>query len=178
MGKIEIYSSKKKSISLFVVSLLFVVCGIYIFMYAEDFTGFTVKNIVFIKTIAVLAVVFFGLGLYVSARQLFSDQLLVVIDRKGINANPKKSLTEFIPWQHIKGFSELKLHNQNFIIIDVDNPDYWIQREENKIQKKMMEFNASNCGSPFSLSANSMKMSNTELLQTLNENFNKYKNNA
>ena len=178
MGKIEIYSSKKKSLLLLIASLIFVVGGIYMFMTVEYSTGFRAKFPLFYKAIGIANVLFFGLGIYVSIRQLLTNQLILIIDKKGVNVNPKKSLTEFIEWKNINGFSELKIQSQKFVIIDVDNSQYWIEKEDNVIREKLMKFNVNNYGSPFNLSANSMQMNYTELMKTLNENLNKYKHNA
>jgi hypothetical protein len=178
MDKIEIYSSKRKSFLLLIGSLLFVIGGIYMFMNAENFTGFRARSPLFIKGIGIASVLFFGLGIYVSIKQLLANQLILIISRNGVNVNPKKSLTEYIEWKNINGFSELKIQRQKFVIIDVDNSDYWIEKEENGIRKKLMKFNVNNYGSPFNLSANSMQMNYAELMKTLNESLNKHKYNA
>jgi hypothetical protein len=178
MEKIEIYSSKKKSFLLFIGSLIFVVGGIYMFISAENFTGYRARSPLFIKGIGIASVLFFGLGIYVSIKQLLENQLILIIDIKGVNVNPKKSLTEFIEWKNINGFSEFKIQNQKFVIINVNNSEYWIEKEENRVRKKLMKFNMNNYGSPFNLSANSMQMNYAELMKTLNENLNKYKYNA
>ncbi|MGY3052796.1 hypothetical protein ACVWYG_000992 [Pedobacter sp. UYEF25] len=175
MEKIEIYSSKGKSFLLLVGSLLFVVGGIYMFINAENFAGYAARSPLFIKTIGSASILFFGLGIYVSIRQLLANQLLVIVDKIGLNVNPRKSLTECIEWKNINGFSELKIQSQKFVIVDVDNSDYWIEKEENRIRKKLMKFNVDKCGSPFNLSANSMQINYAELMKILNENLSKYK---
>ncbi|WP_320815580.1 STM3941 family protein [Flavobacterium sp.] len=175
MEKIEIYSSKKKSLLLLIASLIFVVGGIYMFMNAENFTGYRARNPLFTKGIGIACVLFFGLGIYVSIRQLIQNQLILIIDKIGLNVNPKKSLSARIEWKNINGFSEIKIQSAKIIIIDVNNSDYWIEKEENGFRKKMMKFNVNNYGSPFNLSANSMQMNYSELMKTLNENLDKYK---
>ncbi|MCD0476001.1 hypothetical protein LPB87_16510 [Flavobacterium sp. EDS] len=175
MERIEIYSSKKKSFLLLIGSLLFVVGGIYMFMNAENFTDYKLSNPLLIRSIGIASVLFFGLGIYVSIKRLLANQLMLIINRNGVNVNPEKSLTEYIKWKNINGFSEFKTQNQKFVIIDVNNSDYWIKKEESTIRKKLIKFNANNYGSPFILSANSMQMSHIELTKTLNENLNKYK---
>ena len=178
MEKTEIYSSKKKSFLLLVGSLIFVVGGIYMFMNAENFTGYRARNPLFTKGIGIASVLFFGLGIYVSIRQLIQNQLILVIDKIGININPKKSPSEKIEWKNIKGFSEIKIQSTKIVIIEVNNSNYWIEKEENVIRKKLMKFNVNNYGSPFNLSANSMQSNYVELMKVLNENLNKYKYNA
>ena len=178
MDTIEIYSSRKKSFLLLIGSLLFVVGGIYMFINTENMTSFRFRNPLFIKIAGIASVLFFSLGIYVAIKQLISNQLILIIDRKGVNVNPKKEPTESIEWKNINGFSELKIQSQKFVIIDVNNSEYWIEKEENSIRKKLMKFNVNNYGSPFNLSANSMQMSYAELMKTLNENLSKYKYNA
>lgn len=175
MEKIEIYSCKKKSLLLLIASLIFVIGGIFMYVNAENIAGYRARSPIFIKTIGITSALFFGLGIYVSIRQLLANQLILIIGKKGVNVNPKKTQTEFIEWKNINGFSELKIQSQNFVIIDVNNSEYWIEKEENGIRKKLMKFNLNNYGSPFNLSANSMQMNYAELIKTLNENLNKYK---
>lgn len=161
-----------------IVSLLFVVGGIYMFMNAENFTDYRARSPFFTKTVGIISVLFFGLGVYMSIKQFLTNQLILIIDKKGINVNPKKSQTEFIEWKNINGFSEFKIQSQKFVIIDVNNSNYWIEREENRIRKKLMKYNMDNYGSPFNLSANTMQINYAELMKILNENLNKYKNDA
>ncbi len=147
-------------------------------MNAGDFAGYKARNPLFVEATGIVSILFFGLGIYVAIRQILANQLILIIDKKGVNINPKKSLTEFIEWRNINGFSELKIQSQKFVIIDVDNANYWIEKEENGVRKKLMKFNVNNYGSPFNLSANSMQMTYAELLKILNENLNKYKYNT
>ena len=166
MDKIEIYSSKKKLFLLLIASLLFVVVGIFMLLYFENIK----------KIIGLISILFFGLGIYFSIRGLVKNQLILVIDAIGINVNPKKSLSEKIEWKNIIGFSEIRIQGAKIVIIKVNNPNYWIEKEENQIRKKIMSFNTDNYGSPFNISANAMQISHLELIQILNDNFKKYKN--
>ncbi|MEN2413752.1 STM3941 family protein [Flavobacterium mesophilum] len=175
MEKVEIYTSKKKSFLLLLACLVFVIVGFYMFMNAENFIGSRSRSPLFTKGIGIVSVLFFGLGIYVSIRQLIRNQLVLIIDKTGINVNPKKSLSERIEWKNIKGFSEIKIQRTKIVIINVNNSDYWIKKEENLIRKKLMKFNVNYYGSPFNLSANSMQVSYTELMKILNENLDKYK---
>jgi len=177
MERIEIYSSKKKSILLLIGSLFFVVMGIYMFINAETFTSYKARSLIFVKGLGIVSVLFFGLGIFVSINQLIKNQLILIIDKKGLNVTPNKSLDDRIEWKYIAGFSELKIHNQKFIIIDVINADFWIEKEDNGIRKKIMKLNVNNYGSPFNLSTNSMQINHTELVKILNEYLNKYKPN-
>ncbi|QOG04879.1 hypothetical protein IHE43_04505 [Flavobacterium sp. MDT1-60] len=155
-------------------SLLFVIGGIWMFMDAENLASHR-RSPIFLKGIGIISVLFFGIGIYVSIKQLTQDQLLLVIDGKGINVNPRKPTSKSINWENIDGFSELKIQSQKLVIVQVNNSDYWIENENNQIRKKLMKFNFNNYGSPFNLSANSMQINYVELMRVLNDNLNKYK---
>jgi hypothetical protein len=175
MTRIEIYSSKRKSFLLLVGSLLFVVCGIYIFMVADDPHKYRSTNPLFERGIGVLCVVFFGLGIYLSIRHLIKNRLILVIDEVGLNVNPNRAPGERIEWKNIEGFSEIKIHSTKIVIIEVNNSHYWIEKETNKLKKMVMKFNSSNYGSPFNLSANSMQINHSNLLKLLKENLSQFK---
>jgi len=53
----------------------------------------------------------------------------LIIDSAGLNINPKKSLTEFIPWEEIFGFEEIKIYSTKIIMIKVMNPNSWLEKE-------------------------------------------------
>lgn len=178
MGKIEIYSSKKKSFFLLIVSLLFVIGEIWMFMNAENLNSFRLKSPILIKAIGIISVLFFSLSLYISIRQLVKNKLLLIVDGNGIIINPKKNSFELINWKNIEGFSEIKIQSQKILLIDVNNPDFWIQKETNLIRKKMIQYNFKQYGSPFCLSAVSMQINHAELMKVLNENLEKYKKQA
>jgi len=175
MENIEIYSSKKKSFLLLIASLIFVIGGIYMFIDAEYPTPYRSRSPIFIKGIGILSVLFFGLGIYVSIRQLISDQLILIIDKFGLNVNPKGPIIETIEWKNIEGFSEIKIQSTKIVIININNSNYWIDKEGKKIKKMLLKFNVKNYGSPFNLSANSMQISHQDLMKILNENLKKFK---
>jgi len=173
MEKIEIYTSKKKSFLLLIGSLLFVLGGIYMSLHPENFHS---RNPIFVRGVGIVSVLFFGLGIYVSLKQLIKNQLILVIDKIGINVNPKKS--ESIEWKNINGFSEIQIQSTRIVIVNIDNSDFWIEKEKSMIRKKLMKYNVNNYGSPFNFAANSMQINHDDLLKILNANLSKYKYNA
>lgn len=174
MNRIEFYSNKKKAFLLFIGSLIFVILGIYLFINAENMTGYRARNPLFIKIAGIASILFFGLGIYVSIKQLLKNKLMLIIDEKGINVNPKKD--EYIKWNDIEGFAELKINSAKIIIIQINNPEEYIAKEVNKLRKKLMKYNLENYGSPFNISVATMNTNYNQLFKILNENLikNKY----
>lgn len=157
-------------------SIIFVVLGIWLFMNADNFTGWKARNPIFIKGIGVISILFFGFGIFVGIKRLIKSELALIVDSRGLNVNPKKSLSEYIEWKDILGFREIKIQSARIIIIGVKNPDHWIETETNLIRRKLMQFNLNNYDSPFNIAVAGLDISYKELNDKLNSYFEKYKN--
>lgn len=175
MERIEIYTSKKKSILMLLGSLIFVGLGIWMFINADNFTGWRGRNQIFIQGIGVSSVLFFGFGIFVGIKRIIKSEIALIIDPKGLNVNPRKFLNEFIEWKDIQGFKEIKIRSQRILIIKVSNPNYWIEKETSTIRKKIMQFNLNINHSPFNIAAAALDISYKELNDKLNSYFEKYK---
>lgn len=137
-------------------------------------SAYRVQSPAFIKGVGIASILFFGLGIYVSIRQLIKNHLVLIVDENGLYLNPNKSSSVQIAWNDIQGFSEIKIHSTKLVIIEVYNSEYWVEKEQNKMRKQLMKFNVNNYGSPFSLSAQFMQINHAELMKILTENLDKY----
>lgn len=176
MDRIEIYTSKKKSILLLIGSIVFVALGVWLLLEADNLTGWRAKNPIFASGIGIASILFFGLGIFVGIKRLIKSEIALIIDPIGLNVNPKKSVTEFIKWDKILGFEEIKIQSTRILIIGVKDPEYWLEKESSAIRKKMMQFNINNYNSPFNIAASGLDISSNELNEKLNSYFEKYKN--
>ena len=70
MEKVEIYSSKKKSIMLLIGSIAFVVLGFWLLLEADNLTGSRASNSIFTRGIAIVSIIFFGLGIFSGIKRL------------------------------------------------------------------------------------------------------------
>ena len=176
MERIEIYTSRKKSILILIGSIIFVVGGILFVVNPERFVTLIFRNPDIIRIVGIASIIFFGLGIFVGIKRLIKSEIALIIDKKGLNVNPKKSSTEFIEWKNILGFKDIKIQSQRILIIIVKNPEKWIEKETNTIRKKLMRFNLNNYDSPFNIAAVGLDISYAELSEKLNKYFIKYKN--
>jgi hypothetical protein len=178
MDRIEIYTSKKKSILILLGSVVFVTLGIFSTINPERFVTILFRHPELIRLIGIASILFFGFGIFVGIKRLIKSEIALIIDAKGLNINPKKSLTEFIEWKDILGFKELKIQSQRIIIIGVKNPEHWIEKETSAIRKKLMRFNLNNYDSPFNITAAGLDISFDELNKKLKRYLKKYINEA
>lgn len=178
MERIEIYSSKKKSLLLLIGSTAFVVLGFWLLLEADNLTGWRARNPIFTCGIGIASILFFGLGVFIGIKRLIKSEIALIIDTKGLNVNPKKSLNEYINWSDINGFEEIKIKSTRIVIIGVKNPDYWLNKETSGFRRKLMQFNFNNYNSPFNISASGLDISSDKLIETLNNYYDRHKNEA
>ncbi|MBD8019161.1 STM3941 family protein [Kaistella pullorum] len=178
MERVEIYSSKKKSLLLLIGSIAFVALGFWLILEADNLTGWRARNPIFTRGIGIASILFFGLGIFVGIKRLIKSEIALIIDSNGLNVNPKKSLTEYIKWRDINGFEEIKIQSTRIVIIGVKNPEYWLDKETSGFRRKLMQFNISNYNSPFNIAASGLDISSDKLIETLNNYYDRHKNEA
>jgi hypothetical protein len=178
MERIEIYSSKKKSLLLLIGSIAFVVLDFWLLIEADNLTSWRARNPIFTRGIVIASILFFGLGVFVGIKRLIKSEIALIIDSKGLNVNPKKSLNEYINWSDINGIEEIKIQSTRIVIIGVKNPKYWLDKEISGFKRKLMQFNVSNYNSPFNIAASGLDISSDKLIETLNNYYDRHKNEA
>lgn len=175
MESIEIFSSKKKSFLLLIGSLIFVGLGIWFVLEANSLSDSLRKSPLLIRGIGVISILFFGLGIYAGIKGLIATRLILIISPKGLNVDPSKSKNDFIGWNEILGFDEINIHGTKIMIINVEKPTSWVEKEENPLRKQLMKYNIENYSSPFNISANGLNISHAQLKEKLNLYFNTYR---
>ena len=174
MERVEIYTSKRKSILLLVGAIIFVALGVWLLLETSEIAISTKRNPVIIKTVGVVAILFFGFMFFIALKMLLRSKVALIIAPEGLNLNPSKKPSQFIKWDDIIGFDEIKIQSTKILIVDVKNPQYWVENEQNLFKRKLMEFNINNYNSPFNISANILTVSSNELKETLYKYFNAY----
>jgi hypothetical protein len=171
MQKTEIYTSKKKALWLLMGSLAFVAISIWMFSHAAEMK----RNPLLIRTVSIISLLFFGFSFFIAIKQLLKTDLVLVIEPEGITVKPGQANTFHIKWDEITGFKKFKIYQTRIIIILVENPGYWLEKETNMLKKKLMQTNLRNYGSPFNLSANSLSTDHETLMSLLNTYWQAYK---
>jgi len=165
---IEIPLSKGKLILMFIGSLLFVGAGFWFIKAPETFTQTIFKpSPMLIIIVGYALVIFFGTCATFIFRKLFDKKAGLIIDREGIHDNSSGVSAGFIPWSDISNISTIEISRQKLIMIEVSNPDDYINRQTNFISKKASAINHKMYGAPISISANSLKYKFDDLYYTL-----------
>ena len=168
MDRLEIFTSKKKSILLLIVSVLFVVLGIWLLSSAEQLADARNRSALFIQIIGAASILFFGLGIIVFLLRIIKSEMALVVDAKGIHINPKKASSAIIRWSDILDFEEIKINSTPIVIVHVRDPESWVEKEKNALRRQLMKVNINQYQSPFNIAAAGLNISHSQLLESLN----------
>lgn len=121
--------------------------------------------------LSLAGIAFFGgtflLGLY-SLPQIIRDSEAVILTPQALILRQIGSRGQTaIRWTEIAGFSEQYIKSSHFIILHLRTPAPHIARERNPFRRTLMKLNTRYAGSPYSLSPNSIRCKDDELLRTL-----------
>jgi len=163
----NIYTSRKKGFLLFVGSCIFVAMGISLALFPDRFLSRYPESIVF--SIGIICTLFFSACAIASLRTLLFKKIALSINATGIVINPRKKRTTALQWSEISGFKEVNVATQKFVAVILFNPSNRLEAETNSFNKRMLNYNLKNYGSPYCFSANAYDTNHKALLSTLNE---------
>lgn len=159
IDKIEIPLNKTKLFLGIVGSLLFVILGVWLFMNASDLHRNSVRfisNPQVIKVVGVIAVLFsLAIGTF-GFKKLFDKKVGLLIDKNGITDNSNASSLGFIPWCDITGVRTEKVMSTKFLIIEVQKPNEYIEKEKSVIKRRLLASNMKMYGTPVSITSNTL----------------------
>ena len=167
MSPIVISLSKKKLIKSLVGSVIFVIIGIWMLMTQPE-TSNPVSNDSFVKNgAATICVLFFGALIFLFIGKLRDKSYGLTIDDKGFHDNSSATSVGTVLWGDIEGFMKIKVIRQEMLVVYVNNPDHYIERETKGWVKKTRKHNFSQYGSPIIISAHALNCSLDDLKKML-----------
>lgn len=165
LERIEIKLSKKKALLTFFGAAAFVVSGIWMIQVADTQARYPPS---LAKTVGYSAIVFFGtVGLYILYK-LFDSKPGLVIDREGIHDNSNAASAGLIKWEQIKGVKIEQVMSTKFILIDIHDPETFIQKFSG-MKKKLMWGNYKMYETPVSIVSNSLQCDTDYLFKIIRE---------
>lgn len=174
---ISITLSKKKIALSIIGSLSFVVLGILFTIFPDTFTTILIKNILLIRFIGIIAVLFFGFALITLIRKILFDKSLgIFINEEGIIDNSSFVSVGLIKWEDITSIEKSKVRSTSFLLIKVKNSEYYINTP-NRIKSNLLKANYKSYGTPISISANFVSCSFAQLENIILNSFEKYRMN-
>ena len=164
--RVEIKLSKTKNISTFLGSIALVSAALWLIIYADQQDRL---NPWIPKIAGYLGLVFFGVcGVYIFVK-LFDDRPGLVVDMNGILDNSSAASGQLIKWERIIGIRKLKVMSTKFILIDIENPEQFIE-EAKGITRRLMWSNYKMTGTPTSIASTALTCNFDELYDLIDGN--------
>lgn len=117
--------------------------------------------------------VFFGVCSFLIFKKLFDTKFGLIIDENEITDNSSANSIGLIKWSDITGIRVLQVLNEKFVVIDVSNPEHYIDLKKNGVGKLIMKANYKKYGSPIGITANSLKADFEEVWEIIQQHYGK-----
>jgi hypothetical protein len=171
-GQIEIPLSKKKLILMLIGSIAFVTAGLWFVINPPTISNPFFGNPTVILVTGIASILFFGLCAVYIARKLPDNKPGLIIDNIGLTDNSSGVSAGQILWSDIENISVIEIHRQKLIMLQVKNPQDYIDKQTSSFKRKMMQMNFSMYGTPLSITSNALQIKFDELLNILNDHLN------
>lgn len=176
--RIEIPLSKTKIVLMLIGALTFVVIGLWFIIAPPQIENSYWGNPTKIAIAGYASIIFFGLCAVILIRKLPDNKPGLIIDDTGLTDNSSGLSAGHILWTDIENISVLEVHKQRLLMLEVSNPQDYIDRQNSLFKRKGMALNYRMYGTPLSITANGLKIPFQELLALVTERFRKTRTNA
>jgi hypothetical protein len=171
--QIEIPLSKKKLILMLIGSIGFVAAGVWFLINPPEINNPLFGNPVFILVISIAAILFFGICAVYITRKLSDNKPGLIIDNAGLTDNSSGVSAGQILWSDIENIAVIEIYRQKLILLQLNNPQDYINKQQNGFKRKIMQMNLNSYGTPLSISSNSLQIKFDDLVTILTTHLNK-----
>ena len=167
--RIEIALSKKKLILMLIGALTFVAIGLWFVISPPTISNSYWGNQTKIAIAGYASIIFFGLCAFAIIKQLPDEKPGLIIDQTGLTDNSSAISAGQILWTDIEGITVIEIHRQKLIMLQVTNPQDYIDKQTSGFKRKMMQMNYKMYGTPISITSNGLKITFDTLLSILTD---------
>lgn len=159
--------NKAKSILFFIGSLLFLGAGIWIILLNPEVIESSKKfnNPILVKSFALAAIILCCYIAFVHIKNVFSNKPGFILKSEGFIDNSFDLEGSVISWADIDEIREHKVHNQNLILIFLQNPDAYFKDKSGFALKTRISM----YGTPIVITTNTLKIEHDHFVNKLNE---------
>ena len=170
-GPIEIPLSKKKLLLMLAGSVGFILIGFRFIIDPPKISNPYFGDPTLLLLLGIVSILFFGICAVYIARKLPDNKAGLIIDSSGLIDNSSGVSAGRILWSDIQDISVIEIHRQKLIMLQVKNPQDYIDRQKSRFKRKMMQMNFNMYGTPLSITSNSLKIEFNELINILHDQF-------
>ena len=125
-----------------------------------------------VKTVGILTLLFFGVIIYVTSKQLFNPELGLTIDEEGVNDYSNSMAVGMVNWENIIQIEKKKFLWTKSLAIHTNNPEKYLG-EAKGMKLRVLAGNLNRTKTPIVISARPLKISSTKLEGLINDYWHK-----
>jgi hypothetical protein len=176
--RIEIPLNKSKIVMMLIGASAFVAIGLWFVIAPPEIKNSYWGNPTRLAFAGYASIFFFGLCAAFFIRKLPDTKPGLIIENTGLIDNSGALSAGQILWEDIVNISVLEMHKQKLLMLEVKNPQVYINRQSGLLKRKGMELNYKMYGTPLSITANGLKMPFEELYTLVSQKFQETRTNA
>lgn len=165
--KTEIKLSKGKLALKLAGSILFVAIGAWFVINPSKFKSVAWSSSEAIFIAGLMSILLFGFVGFFIFKKIFDDSPGLIISDDGIVDNSNGISAGEILWSDVVKITAIKVASQDMLVIVVDNPELYINRQSSVIRRKAMKLILNMYGSPINISAGGLQCNFQELKSML-----------
>lgn len=169
--RIEIPLSKSKMVMMLIGATTFVAIGLWFVIAPPEiknsYWGDPTKMVI----VGYASILLFGFCAIFFVRKLPDAKPGLIIDSTGLTDNSGALAAGQILWADIVNVTVLEMHKQRLLMLEVKNPQEYIDRQNSLLKRKGMQLNYKMYGTPISITANALKMGFQELYSLVTQKF-------
>jgi len=166
---IEIPLNKSRIIIMLLGALAFVAIGFWFVIAPPTIENSYWGSPVKIAIAGYASILFFGLGALFLIRKLPDNRPGLIITDTGLVDNSSGLSVGQISWCDIESVSVIEIHRQKLIMLNVKNPQHYIDRQTSLFKRKSMALNHKMYGTPISITVNGLKIPFESLLTLITD---------
>ena len=166
---IHIPVNKKKTIRHFAGAILFVLLGLLFIV--KPYAFIKSDDPAVIRSIGYICIAFFGICAIFTGRMLAAKKEGIWISKDEVNDQSSGIAAGKILWKDVKNIRVETVDGQHFILLEVSNPEEYIQQQQNPLKKRAMDMNYQLYKTPICITANFITISFEQLLELLQTGF-------
>lgn len=168
MEIIRIKRNYIKTIFLLVAGIIFGILCLNMFLNPDKYASFVFKSTSFIQFFGLIGSIFTFVSIILVTIKTFRNKYGLIITKEGIIDLSSVGSIGLIHWKDIKGIKRKKVMSTEFLLIDVRNPNEYLDKAKNKLILNLLKSNLSMYGTPIALSSVALQCNFHELKTMLN----------
>lgn len=174
MEIIRIKKNLTKIILLLIGSVIFGVLCLNMFLDPDKYVSFVFRSTLFVKFFGLTGSVLTFIGIVLIAFKNIKNNYGLLITEDGIIDNSSVGSIGLILWKDVKKMRQRKFMSTQFLLIDVRNPNEYLDKAKNKFILSLLKSNLRMYGTPLAISSVALKCNFNELETILNDNYKIY----